>query len=75
MEVWMTEFVGARKRLRGEGGGGGQASKAVGAPLKIPIDWPINLLENTIRTTTSRWRREENSHNAGVPLVRRRDDQ
>lgn len=40
----MTESVGASRRLLGEGaGGGGQAVTVGGAPLKIPIDWLINL--------------------------------
>lgn len=69
MEGWTTEWVGARKRPLGEGGRGGrQVAKVGGALLKIPIDWLINLKENTSGKATGRY------HSARVPLVRRRDD-
>ena len=43
MEGWMMERAGVKKRPEGEGGGGGQAAKVGGAPLRIPIEWLINL--------------------------------
>lgn len=46
MEGWMIVWVGASNRsLRAGGGGGGQVAMVGGAPVKIPIDWLINLEE------------------------------
>lgn len=42
----MTVCGGAGRRLQGGREGGGQVTTAGGAPLKIPIDWPISLEKN-----------------------------